>query len=183
MEGDGNGPSSSSQQWSGGESCLWAEPQRAWLLVYPPVPQLLDPGDLLHQQGAVPSPTGSICCETTFIEGRGLERIPTLSDHIDDDEDDDEDYCDDYVQVNVMCIFNLTAPLTTINMWLRCLLVSDWSVCLSHLLRLMTPAAQRAPTTMTSCWRHPETTWASVSSPCSAAFARWASPPFAWQIW
>lgn len=99
MERDKAGPSSSSQQWSEGERCLWAEPQRTWLLVYPPAPQLLDPGALLPQQGALLPPADSICCETTFIEGRGQERIPTLSYHIDDDEDDNYD---DYVQVTVM---------------------------------------------------------------------------------
>lgn len=100
MEGDEAGPSSSSQQWSGGEHCLWAEPQKTWLLVYPPVPQLIDPGALLPQQGALFTPTDSICCETTFIEGHDQERIPipTLSYHIDDEDDN----YDDYVQVTMM---------------------------------------------------------------------------------
>lgn len=98
MEGDEAGPSSS-QRWRGGGRCLWAESQRAWLLVYPPAPQLLDPGALLPQQGVPLPPTDGVCCETTFIEGCGQERIPTLSYHIHDDVDDDYD---DYVQVMVM---------------------------------------------------------------------------------
>lgn len=98
MEEDEAGPSSS-QRWSGGGRCLWAESQRAWLLVYPPAPQLLDPAALLPQQGVPLPPLDGVCCETTFIEGCGQERIPTLSYHVHDDVDDDYD---DYVQVMVM---------------------------------------------------------------------------------
>lgn len=99
MEGDEAG--SSSLLWRAGGGCLWAESPRAWLLVYPPAPQcpappqLLDPGALLPQQGAPLPLTDGVCCETTFIEGRGQGRIPSLLYHISDDDDDGYDGYDD----------------------------------------------------------------------------------------
>lgn len=102
------------------------------------------------------------------LQGRRLDRLESQSDHHATDK-----------HKGALVIWAESAWECGAWRWLIGL-----SVCLSvWLLRVTTPAAQKAATTMTSCWRHLETTWAWVSSPCSAASARWVLLPFTWQMW